>query len=39
MKEARAKVHQDLYDRLDSKDGENDIYRIAQMRKKKRLEI
>ena len=39
MKEARAKVYQDLYDRLDSKDGENDIYRIARMREKKTRDL
>ena len=35
VKEASAKVYQDIYKRLDSKDGEKDIYRIARMREKK----
>ena len=39
VKKARAKVYQDLYERLDSKDGENDIYRIAQMREKKTRDL
>ena len=39
VKKARAKVYQDLYERLDSKDGENDIYRIAQMREKKTKDL
>ena len=29
VKETRAKVYQDLYDRLDSKDRENDIYLLG----------
>ena len=39
MKKAKANVYQDLYDRLDSKDGENDIYRIARMREKKTRDL
>ena len=39
MKKARAKVYQDLYERLDSKDGENDIYRIAWMKEKKTRDL
>ena len=34
INEARAKVYKDIYDRLDLKDRENDIYRIAWMRDK-----
>ena len=39
VKEARANVYQDLYDRLDSKDGEYNIYRIAQMKEKKTKDL
>ena len=39
VKEARAKVYQDIYERLDSKEGEKDIYRIAQMREKKTRDL
>ena len=38
VKEARAKVYQDIYERLDSKEGEN-IYRIARMREKKTRDL
>ena len=39
VKEARVKVYQDIYERLDSKEGEKDIYRIAQMREKKTRDL
>ena len=35
VKEVRAKDYKDIFDILGSKDGENYIYRIAQMREKK----
>ena len=35
VNEVRAKVYQDIYERLDSKEGEKNIYRIARMREKK----
>ena len=38
VNEARAKVYQDIYERLDSKEGEN-IYRIARMREKKTRDL
>ena len=39
VKEARAKVYKDIYNRLDSKDREKDIYRIAQIREKKTRDL
>ena len=39
IKEGRAKVFKDIFDKLDSKDGEKDIYRIARMRKKKTRDL
>ena len=39
VKEVRAKVYQDIYERLDSKDGEKDIYRITRMREKKTRDL
>ena len=39
VKEARAKVYQDIYERLDSKEGEKDIYRIARIREKKTRDL
>ncbi|XWS28049.1 hypothetical protein CRYUN_Cryun25bG0032400 [Craigia yunnanensis] len=35
VKKAKAKVYQDIYKRLDSKDGEKYIYKIARIREKK----
>ena len=34
VKDARSKVYKDISNRLNSKDGEKDIYRIPQMREK-----
>ena len=39
VNEARTKVYQDIYARLDSKEGEKDIYRIARMREKKTRDL
>ena len=39
MNEARTKVYQDIYARLDSKEREKDIYRIDQMREKKTRDL
>ena len=39
VKETRAKVYQDIYERLDFKEGEKDIYRIARMREKKTRDL
>ena len=34
IREVRVRVYIDSFDRLDSKDGEKDIYRLARMREK-----
>ena len=39
VKEVRVKVYQDIYERLDFKEGEKNIYRIARMREKKTREL
>ncbi|XP_056684315.1 uncharacterized protein [Spinacia oleracea] len=39
VREARAKVNQDLYARLYTKEGEKDIYRLARMRDRKTRDI
>ncbi|XP_056690259.1 uncharacterized protein [Spinacia oleracea] len=39
VREARAKVNHDLYARLDTKEGEKDIYRLARMRDRKTRDI
>ena len=39
VNEAKTKVYQDIYARLDSKEGEKDIYRIARMREKKTRDL
>ena len=32
IREAKLKAHEDFYTRLDSRNGENNIYKIAKMR-------
>ena len=39
VNETRTKVYQDIYARLDFKEGEKDIYRIARMREKKTRDL
>ena len=39
VKKTRAKVYQDIYERLDFKEREKDIYRIARMREKKTRDL
>ncbi|GJS99652.1 stress-induced protein [Tanacetum coccineum] len=36
---AKVKAHEDLYKRLDSKEGENDIYRIAKARDRRKMDL
>ncbi|GJW87601.1 retrovirus-related pol polyprotein LINE-1 [Tanacetum coccineum] len=36
---AKDKAYEDLYKRLDSKEGENDIYRIAKAKKRRKLDL
>ena len=35
MAEAKGRAYEDLYKRLDTKEGENDIYRMARTRDRK----
>ncbi|GKB06543.1 hypothetical protein Tco_0834776, partial [Tanacetum coccineum] len=35
----KGKAYEKLYKRLDSKEGENDIYRIAKARKKRKMDL
>nr|GEX69745.1 integrator complex subunit 11 [Tanacetum cinerariifolium] len=37
--QAKDKTYKDLYRKLDSKEGENDIYKIAKARERKRMDI
>ncbi|KAL6497691.1 hypothetical protein OROHE_027016 [Orobanche hederae] len=39
VRNARSKVNKELYARLDTKEGEKDIYRLARMREKKTRDI
>ncbi|GKF93777.1 hypothetical protein Tco_0283477, partial [Tanacetum coccineum] len=36
---AKDKAYEDLYKRLDSKEGENDIYRIAKARERRKMDL
>ncbi|KAL6584159.1 hypothetical protein OROMI_003448 [Orobanche minor] len=39
VRNARSKVNKELYARLDTKEGEKDIYKLARMRERKTLDI
>ncbi|KAL6575803.1 hypothetical protein OROHE_000784 [Orobanche hederae] len=39
VRNARSKVNKELYARLDTKEGENDIYKLARMRERKTRDI
>ena len=39
MSVAKGKAYDDLYQRLDTKEGENDIYRMARIRERKKRDI
>ena len=35
IRDAKFKAYDDLYDKLGTKDGENDVYKLAKLRKRK----
>ena len=39
VQNARAKVYKEVYEKLDTKEVENDIYRIARIKKKKTRDL
>jgi hypothetical protein len=39
VREARGQAHTELYQKLDMKDGENDVYKMAKLRERKKRDF